>query len=177
MIRRELALKLAAMGSVRRWDPHVQCVYDDSRRLRVPYITERVRRYDAALLFRYNAMAERWELLRWRGARAPSLSEMRTIPDEEKARRLMFLWTVQDGDGGYQEPDARTLRKIQLGDLFSRFGSSSAKAIADAMDDQDRKNDAREKLDRDEMYAEQARVIAFQLRKMTGHHKVFSSSR
>lgn len=175
MIRRELALKLAAMGSVRRWDPQIQVVYDDRRRLRSSYVTERLRRYDRALFVRFNAMAERWELFRWRGAVAPRREEIPTIPPEEMARRSQFLWTVQDDrTGGFCEPDARTIRKVQLGDLFAKFGSSSGGRIADALDEEDRQQEARDKVEREDACYEEARRIAFEIRRMTGHHKVFS---
>lgn len=177
MIRRELALKLAANGCVRRWDPQVQVVYDDRRRLKVPYIAERLRRYDRALFLRFNALAERWELFRWRGLRAPYPVEISKIPHEEMAQRSMFLWTVQDADGGYQEPDARTMRKIQAGDLFARFGSDSAKALADAMDEEDRQEERLNKEAIREAAYEEGKRIAFEIRRMTGHHKVFSHSR
>lgn len=178
MIRRELALKLAAMGSVRRWDPQVQVVYDNRRKLHYPYVAERLRRYDRALFLRFNAMAERWELFRWRGIAAPYASEFHRIPMEEMARRSQFLWTVQDDlTGGFCEPDARTIRKVQLGDLFARCGSSSGEALANALDEQDRLQEIRDKRERDEAFSELAGPIAFELRQRTGHHKVFSYSR
>lgn len=177
MIRRELALKLASMGSVRRWDPEIQVVYDDRRRLYYPYVEERLRRYDRALFLRFNAMAERWELFRWRGIAAPSRRQIPLIPAEEMARRGMFLWTVQNSDGGFAEPDARIIRKVQDGDLFAKFGSSSGERIADALDEEDRLSEARQKVDREEACYEEARRIAFEIRRMVGHHKVFSHSR
>lgn len=177
MIRRELALKLARMGSMRRWDPQIQVVYDDTRRLHCPYIAERLRRHDRALFLRFNALAERWELFRWRGSNAPTPEGIRRIPAEEMALRSQFLWTVQDERGGFQEPDARTVRKVQLGDLFAKFGSSSAKAIADAMDEEDLRQERRDKAELHEWSDEEARKIAFELRARTGHHKVFSHSR
>lgn len=177
MIRQELALKLAAMGSMRRWDPQVQCVYDDTRRLRVPFVADRLRRYDPALYLRFNALAERWELFRWRGENAPTPDQIVKIPPEEMAARGMFLWTVQENDGGFCEPDARTIRKVQDGDLFARFGSSSAKAIADAMDEEDRLREAKDKRDRQDAYVEEALRIEHHIQGMTGNRKIISHRR
>jgi hypothetical protein len=89
----------------------------------------------------------------------------------------MFLWTVQEKDGSFCEPDARTIRKVQAGDLFARFGSSSAKAIADGMDEEDRAREGAEKLQRQDAYMEEARRMAFQIRALTGHHKIISHGR
>lgn len=177
MIRQELALKLAANGCVRRWDPRVQVVYDNGRALRVPYIAERLRRYDRCLFMRFNALAERWELFRWRGSEAPTRGQIARIPPEEMALRSQFLWTVQDNDGSFAEPDARILRKIRLGDLFAKFGSSDAKAISDGMDAEDARQEARDKQEREDACYEEARRIAFEIRRMVGHHKVISHAR
>lgn len=178
MIRRELALKLAAMGSVRRWDPEIQVVYDNRRKLHFSYVAERLRRYDRALFMRFNGMAERWELFRWRGIAAPFAKDIPTIPAEEMARRSQFLWTIQnDLTGSFCEPDARTIRKVQLGDMFARFGSSSGEALADALDEEDRLQEIRDKAEREEAFAPMGGIIAFELRKITGHHKVFSYSK
>lgn len=177
MIRRELALKLARLGSVRRWDPNIQVVYDNRRRPRSRRFEEQIRRYDRALFVRFNAMAERWELFRWRGIAAPRLAEIPTIPADEMARRSMFLWTIQDRDGGYMDPDSRTVRMIQLGDLFSKFGSSSAKVIADALDEEDRQVELQQKQDLKDSMGTMVERLAFDARKLTGRHKVFSHSR
>lgn len=177
MIKQELAIKLARNGVTRRWDPQVQVVYDDRRVPAYAYVAERLRRYDSALFLRFNALAERWELFRWRVGVPPSPRAIRRLGAEEMARRSMFLWTVQNADGSYCEPDARTIRKIQDGDLFAKCGSSSSKVIADAMDEADKKQDRRDKLEREEASFETARRMAHQVRAMTGHHKVFSHSR
>lgn len=175
MIRRELALKLASMGSVRRWDPQIQVVYDNRRRLAYPYVAERLRRYDRSLFMRFNAMAERWELFKWRGIAAPYVRDIVQIPAEEMARRSQFLWTVQDDlTGAFCEPDARTIRKIQDGDLFAKFGSSSGERIADALDEEDRQREARNKVELESACYEEARRMAFEIRRMTGFHKVIS---
>ena len=176
MIKQELALKLAASGCTRRWDPQVQVVYDDSR-APARYLEERLRRYDRQLFLRFNALAERWELFRWRGLDAPSRPQLRRLPAEEVARRSMFLWTVQEEDGSYLFPDMRTLRKIQDGDCYARCGSSSAEALDRKMREEDRKEEEADRREREQVGEEYGRMMAHELRKYTGRTLVHSHAR
>lgn len=177
MIQQELAIKLARMGSMRRWDPQVQIVYDDRRVPAYTYIEERLRRYDRALFLRFNALAERWELFRWRGLLPPSRRARARMPAEEMAARSLFLWTLQEKDGSYMEPDQRLVRKIVLGDTYAKCGSSSAKALDEMMMREDKEEERRNKQEIREWTAEDAGRLAHDARKLTGHHKVFSHGR
>lgn len=177
MIRQELALKLAASGCMRRWDPQVQVVYDDTRAPACSYIDARIRRYDRRLFVRFNALAERWELFRWHGNDAPRRAALRAIPAEEVARRSMYLWTIQEEDGGYAEPLARTLRKIQLGDTFAKCGSSSAEALERQMRAEERAEAEMERADREEAAAEMGEFFANQIRAQTGRRLIYSHAR
>lgn len=176
MIKQELALKLAAEGCMRRWDPQVQVVYD-IRRAPPRYVEERLRRYDRQLLLRFNALAERWELFRWMGGDPPSPSQMARMPYDEVARRSMFLWTLQESDGGYAAPDMRLLRKIQDGDTYAKCGSSSAEALDRKMREEELAEEAENRRQVEEVAGEYARLMAHQLKAYTGRHTVHSHAR